>query len=151
MIIHILLFSLLISLFTCGLSIILEYDPTEQDSKQMLGYGIRKYFYKKRKAIEDRMNDDKERISQYYLRDTFDKFVYEHSIKELENLYNKELSYEKYFKPIFLCVYCMPSFWGTILWVSYFGFNHPIYWLTSIVCSVFINALIWNLFRRYDN
>ena len=71
-------------------------------------------------------------------------------MEEIESWKERKLNYEFYLKPIILCVYCMPSFWGTIIYVSLNGFTNPIEWILSCVMSVFINAFIWDLYTKLN-
>lgn len=62
-------------------------------------------------------------------------------------------------KPIIICVTCMPSIWGTIIWWGIFiATNEIFHWWTipvyilSIVSSSFINSVGWatfELIRKY--
>lgn len=158
--------SVIISLFTCGLNILFDYREGEPKRFQMLLFRFRKTLYDKRKLIENTRDEQINNAQQYYRnainslsgeQDIIDKKIKKYNlledvkIAELNNKAEDELWYEWYLKPIILCVYCMPSFWGSIIWVAYYGFNHPIEWVTSLVISVFINGLFWNIYRTYDN
>jgi hypothetical protein len=71
-------------------------------------------------------------------------------MEEIESWKERKLNYEFYLKPIILCVYCMPSFWGTIIYVSLNGFTNPIEWILCCTMSVFINAFIWDLYTKLN-
>lgn len=163
---QILLTSIIISLFTCGLNILFDYRDGEPKRFQMLLFRIRKYIYENRNKIESKRDYAIKNAQDYYrnainsLRGTQDvidvkidnyNILQDRKIKEINELAEKSLWYEWYLKPIFLCVYCMPSFWGTIIWLMLWGFNYPKYWIISVVISVFINGLFWNIYKFYDN
>jgi hypothetical protein len=158
--------SLLISLVTCGLNILFEYEEGLPKRYQMLFYSFRKWVSDKRKAQED-LRDKKMHLARDYYRNEINSLngrqdivdyktrryheLEENRFREIEKEFEDSLWYEWYLKPIFLCVYCMPSFWGTIIWVLLFGFTNPIQWALSLIISVFLNGLIWNIYKRYDN
>jgi hypothetical protein len=71
-------------------------------------------------------------------------------IEEIESWKERKLNYEFYLKPIILCVYCMPSFWGSIIYVSLNGFTNPVEWVLCCTMSVFINAFIWDLYTKLN-
>lgn len=158
--------SLLISLVTCGLNILFEYEEGFPKRYQMLFYRFRKWVSDKRKKAED-LRDKKMHLAKEYYRHEINNLSGEQHIidkkvqryheleearfREIEKEFEDDLWYEWYLKPIFLCVYCMPSFWGTIIWLLLFGFTSPIQWALSLIISVFLNGLIWNIYKRYDN
>lgn len=158
--------SLLISLVTCGLNILFEYEEGFPKRYQMLFYRFRKWVSDKRKKAED-LRDKKMHLAREYYRHEINNLSGEQHIidkkvqryheleearfREIEKEFEDDLWYEWYLKPIFLCVYCMPSFWGTIIWLLLFGFTSPIQWALSLIISVFLNGLIWNIYKRYDN
>lgn len=158
--------SLLISLVTCGLNILFEYEEGFPKRYQMLFYSFRKWVSDRRKKAED-LRDKKMHLAREYYRHEINNLSGEQHIidkkvqryheleearfREIEKEFEDDLWYEWYLKPIFLCVYCMPSFWGTIIWLLLFGFTSPIQWALSLIISVFLNGLIWNIYKRYDN
>lgn len=158
--------SLLISLVTCGLNILFEYEEGFPKRYQMLFYRFRKWVSDKRKKAED-LRDKKMHLAREYYRHEINNLSGEQHIidkkvqryheleearfREIEKEFEDDLWYEWYLKPIFLCVYCMPSFWGTIIWLLLFGFTSPTQWALSLIISVFLNGLIWNIYKRYDN
>ena len=158
--------SLLISLVTCGLNILFEYEEGFPKRYQMLFYRFRKWVSDRRKKAED-LRDKKMHLAREYYRHEINNLSGEQHIidkkvqryheleesrfREIEKEFEDDLWYEWYLKPIFLCVYCMPSFWGTIIWLLLFGFTSPIQWALSLIISVFLNGLIWNIYKRYDN
>lgn len=158
--------SVIISLFTCGLNILFDYREGEPKRFQMLLFRFRKLLYENRMRIENKRDISIHNAQEYYRsainalsgdQEIIDakiknyNILEDRKIKEINNKAESELWYEWYLKPILLCVYCMPSFWGSIIWVAYYGFNHPIEWVTTLVISVFINGLFWNIYRTYDN
>lgn len=62
-------------------------------------------------------------------------------------------------KPIILCVTCMPSFWGSILYFSMIIVNYDVeifydlqvyvQWLIIIISCSFINTLLWGMRNKY--
>lgn len=160
--------ALIISLFTCGLNILFRYDEGFSKRYQMIFYRFRKKVYDKRKE-EEELRDLRIKEAKEYYRNAINLLDYinceqnvvdskvsrynqleDAKIKEINEDFEKALSYEWYLKPIFLCVYCMPSFWGTIVWVALFGFSNPIQWAITLVISVFFNSIIWNIHEKYD-
>lgn len=166
MILEIIGVSIIISLFTCGLNIMFEYEEGFPKRYQMIFYSFRKWVSDKRKVQED-LRDKKMHLAREYYKHEINALSGEQSIvdkkisryhdleenrfRDIEKEFEDSLWYEWYLKPIFLCVYCMPSFWGTIIWISLFGFTMPIQWVLTLVISVFFNAIIWNIYKRYDN
>lgn len=167
-------FAFIISLVTCALAIITDYKPNEPKRFQMLLYWVKKPIIEYRERIEKECNKKIKEVNDYcnaaikgldalddclnpiYTQEQKDKklthwlTLQEENQNSLDQWKESKLEYEWYLKPIILCVYCMPSFWGSILWVAHLGFNYPIEWLTTITMSVFINAFIWNLYLKTD-
>jgi hypothetical protein len=57
-------------------------------------------------------------------------------------------------KPFVLCVTCMSSFWGTLIFWGQAYFNHlevtPVLvltWVYSCICASFINGLLWAYYQ----
>ena len=151
--------------FICGsLTLITEYVPNEPKRNQMLLYFVKKWIYQKREKVLSKRDADIKSAQEYFRNEINNlkddewreyKFnAYERKelaqIEMIQNRAEKELSYEWYLKPIILCVYCMPSFWGTAFWLLAVGFERPIDWILTLVISVFINAFIWNLYLKLD-
>lgn len=147
--------TLAISLFCCGLAIMLDYIPGEPKRHQMLLYWISKYFHDKRKSIEsarDKEIKDYQAYCKQAIKDNPNKL--EHYLNQEEQITDalninaeNRLAYEFWLKPIFLCVYCMPSFWGSLI---YFGSGNTdlVNWIITIVGSVFVNAVLWNAYLK---
>ena len=168
-------FALIISLVTCSLAIMSEYEPNQPKRFQMILYWLKKPIIDYREKIERQYQKELNNCNEYYsdcinelerINDKGEpmytpevkqkKFNYylstQQSRQELLELEKENiLSYEWYLKPIIICVYCMPSFWGSILWVSYFGFSMPLEWITTITMSVFINAILWNIYLKLND
>ncbi len=168
-------FALIISLVTCSIALMIEYKTNEPKRFQMLLFWVMKPIIEYREKVESEYQSKLKKANAYYtsaikgldaLSDNGEpiytqlqkekKLIHWLQLQEqkqtaLELEKESKLAYEWYLKPIFLCVYCMPSFWGSILWVAHFGFANPTEWLTTIVMSVFINAFIWNLYLKNDN
>jgi hypothetical protein len=158
--------SLIISLFTCGLNILFDYREGEPKRFQMLFFRFRKILYENRKRVETIKEINIANTQEYYRmainslqgsqevvdakRKRYEEME-DSKILAINKLAENELWYEWYLKPILLCVYCMPSFWGSIIWFSLYGFNYPIHYVLTLVSSVFINGLIWNIYNKYDN
>lgn len=167
-------FALIISLVTCAIAVMTDYKPNEPKRFQMLLYWVKKPIIQYREKIELEFTKNLNKANEYYsaairgldvLSDNgtpiYSEEVKQSKLKhwldmqekkqiELEMWKENKLAYEWYLKPIILCVYCMPSFWGSILWVAHIGFNHPVEWVTTITISVFINAFIWNVYLKID-
>jgi hypothetical protein len=169
------LFALIISLVTCSIAIMSDYQPNEPKRFQMLLYWLKKPIIDHHNKVEENYNKELKKANEYYSSairglealDDNGEPIYTQEQKDARLKYwmmmqsNKQewfevdkenkLAYEFYLKPIILCVYCMPSFWGTILWVAHIGFNNPIEWITTIVMSVFINAILWNIYLKLND
>lgn len=147
---------LLISLFCCGLAIMLDYIPNEPKRHQMILYWISKYFYDKRKSIEQKRDEEIKSLQAYYkqaVKDNPDKITHylneEEKRTDMVNIYaESKLWYEFYLKPIFLCVYCMPSFWGTLIYLIAPGDASILNWSVTVVSAVFVNAILWNVYLK---
>lgn len=55
-------------------------------------------------------------------------------------------------KPIILCVTCMASVWGTII---FFTFNPVVislfpYWIVSCFATAFLNTIIYSIYAKID-
>lgn len=156
--------SVIISLVTCSIAIMSDYKVGEPKRFQMLLYWLKKpiidfreriehiYTLKKRDAREyysnaiNSLQDNDVRNSKVkYYMDLQDK-----KMQEIESWKERKLNYEFYLKPIILCVYCMPSFWGSIIYVSLNGFTNPLEWVLCCTMSVFINAFIWDLYTKLN-
>lgn len=156
---EILITSLIIALFCCSWDIILEYKPGEPKRAQMLLYWLRKPFKDHEERLEDQyqqqvaeitgqwniaiqnelqnINPDELLIQQYQLER-------EHALKTAEFIKERQLDYQFYLKPILLCKYCFPSFYGTIIFILLNGFHVELWkeWLLSIICSVIMVGII---------
>ena len=58
-------------------------------------------------------------------------------------------------KPLVLCVTCMSSIWGTIIFGGQVYFNHlaitpllVLTWIYSCICASFINGLLWAYYQH---
>lgn len=156
--------SVIISLVTCSIAIMSDYKVGEPKRFQMLLYWLKKPIVDFRERIEHISNEKKKDAREYYsnainslqdndVRNSKVKYymdLQDTKMQEIESWKESKLNYEFYLKPIILCVYCMPSFWGSIIWVSLNGFTNPIEWILSCVMSVFINAFIWDLYTKLN-
>jgi hypothetical protein len=156
--------SVIISLVTCSIAIMSDYKVGEPKRFQMLLYWLKKPIVDFRERIEHISTQKKKDAREYYsnainslqendVRNSKVKYYMDLQDKKLEEIEfwkERKLNYEFYLKPIILCVYCMPSFWGSIIWVSLNGFTNPIEWILSCVMSVFINAFIWDLYTKLN-
>jgi hypothetical protein len=156
--------SVIISLVTCSIAIMSDYKVGEPKRFQMLLYWLKKPIVDFRERIEHISNEKKKDAREYYsnainslqendVRNSKVKYymdLQDKKLEEIESWKERKLNYEFYLKPIILCVYCMPSFWGSIIWVSLNGFTNPIEWILSCVMSVFINAFIWDLYTKLN-
>lgn len=156
--------SVIISLVTCSIAIMSDYKVGEPKRFQMLLYWLKKPIVDFRERIEHISNEKKKDAREYYsnainslqendVRNSKVKYymdLQDKKLEEIESWKEGKLKYEFYLKPIILCVYCMPSFWGSIIWVSLNGFTNPIEWILSCLMSVFINAFIWDLYTKLN-
>jgi hypothetical protein len=141
-----------------------DYKVGEPKRFQMLLYWLKKPIVDFRERIEHISTEKKKDAREYYsnainslqendVRNSKVKYymdLQDKKLEEIESWKERKLNYEFYLKPIILCVYCMPSFWGSIIWVSLNGFTNPIEWILSCVMSVFINAFIWDLYTKLN-
>ena len=156
--------SVIISLVTCSIAIMSDYKVGEPKRFQMLLYWLKKPIVDFRERIENISNQKKRDAREYYsnainslqdndVRNSKVKYymdLQDNKIKEIESWKENKLNYEFYLKPIILCVYCMPSFWGSIIYVSLNGFTNPVEWVLCCTMSVFINAFIWDLYTKLN-
>ncbi|MGI9143079.1 MAG: hypothetical protein ACR2IJ_07790, partial [Fluviibacter sp.] len=156
--------SVIISLVTCSIAIMSDYKEGEPKRFQMLLYWLKKPIVDFRTRIEHIYVQKQKDAREYYsnainslqdndVRNSKVKYYMDLQDKKLEDIEawkEKKLNYEFYLKPIILCVYCMPSFWGSIIYVSLNGFTNPVEWVISCTMSVFINAFIWDLYTKLN-
>jgi len=79
---------------------------------------------------------------------THDHFV--NCVNGLPNSYKWYKTLRFILKPIMLCVSCMPSFWGTLIWYvspHEFGIN----WVICVVSSVFVSSFIYDLHTKLND
>lgn len=156
--------SVIISLVTCSIAIMSDYKEGEPKRYQMLLYWLKKPIVDFRTRIEHIFVQKQKDAREYYsnainslqdndVRNSKVKYYMDLQDKKLEDIEawkEKKLNYEFYLKPVILCVYCMPSFWGSIIYVSLNGFTNPVEWIISCTMSVFINAFIWDLYTKLN-
>lgn len=156
--------SVIISLVTCSIAIMSDYKEGEPKRYQMLLYWLKKPIVDFRTRIEHIFVQKQKDAREYYsnainslqdndVRNSKVKYYMDLQDKKLEDIEawkEKKLNYEFYLKPVILCVYCMPSFWGSIIYVSLNGFANPVEWIISCTMSVFINAFIWDLYTKLN-
>lgn len=156
--------SVIISLVTCSIAIMSDYKEGEPKRYQMLLYWLKKPIVDFRTRIEHIFVQKQKDAREYYsnainslqdndVRNSKVKYYMDLQDKKLEDIEawkEKKLNYEFYLKPVILCVYCMPSFWGSIIYVSLNGFVNPVEWIISCTMSVFINAFIWDLYTKLN-
>jgi len=156
--------SVIISLVTCSIAIMSDYKVGEPKRFQMLLYWLKKPIVDFRERIEHISNEKKKDAREYYsnainslqdndVRNFKVKYymdLQDKKLEEIEAWKERKLNYEFYLKPVILCVYCMPSFWGSIIYVSLNGFTNPVEWILSCTMSVFINAFIWDLYTKLN-
>ncbi len=156
--------SVIISLVTCSIAIMSDYKEGEPKRYQMLLYWLKKPIVDFRTRIEHIYVQKQKDAREYYsnainslqdndVRNSKVKYYMDLQDKKLEDIEawkEKKLNYEFYLKPVILCVYCMPSFWGSIIYVSLNGFTNPVEWIISCTMSVFINAFIWDLYTKLN-
>ena len=156
--------SVIISLVTCSIAIMSDYKVGEPKRFQMLLYWLKKPIVDFRERIEHISNEKKKDAREYYsnainslqdndVRNSKVKYymdLQDKKLEEVEAWKERKLNYEFYLKPVILCVYCMPSFWGSIIYVSLNGFTNPVEWILSCTMSVFINAFIWDLYTKLN-
>jgi len=156
--------SVIISLVTCSIAIMSDYKEGEPKRYQMLLYWLKKPIVDFRTRIEHIYVQKQKDAREYYsnainslqdndVRNSKVKYYMDLQDKKLDDIEawkEKKLNYEFYLKPIILCVYCMPSFWGSIIYVSLNGFTNPVEWVISCTMSVFINAFIWDLYTKLN-
>ena len=156
--------SVIISLVTCSIAIMSDYKVGEPKRFQMLLYWLKKPIVDFRERIEHICNEKKKDAREYYsnainslqdndVRNSKVKYymdLQDNKMQEIEFWKERKLNYEFYLKPIILCVYCMPSFWGSIIYVSLNGFTNPLEWVLCCTMSVFINAFIWDLYTKLN-
>jgi len=156
--------SVIISLVTCSIAIMSDYKVGEPKRFQMLLYWLKKPIVDFRERIEHICNEKKKDAREYYsnainslqdndVRNFKVKYymdLQDKKLEEVEAWKERKLNYEFYLKPVILCVYCMPSFWGSIIYVSLNGFTNPVEWILSCTMSVFINAFIWDLYTKLN-
>jgi hypothetical protein len=156
--------SVIISLVTCSIAIMSDYKVGEPKRFQMLLYWLKKPIVDFRERIEH-ISVQKQRDAREYYSNTINSLqdndvrnskvkyymdLQDKKMQEIESWKERKLNYEFYLKPIILCVYCMPSFWGTIIYVSLNGFTNPVEWILCCTMSVFINAFIWDLYTKLN-
>lgn len=56
-----------------------------------------------------------------------------------------------FLKPTVLCISCMASYWGCVLFIGQNGFSLPLLKYIVIICisASFIQTFIWRLYERY--
>jgi len=156
--------SFIISLVTCSIAIMSDYKVGEPKRFQMLLYWLKKPIVDFRERIEHISTQKQRDAREYYstainslqdndVRNSKVKYymdLQDKKLEEIESWKENKLKYEFYLKPVILCVYCMPSFWGSIIWVGLNGFTNPVEWIISCTMSVFINAFIWDLYSKLN-
>lgn len=159
----ILLNSLIISLFCCSWAIIIDYDPNDPKHKQMLLYWLKKPFIDKMKEVEEKYQNwimDTQRdyadLRVSAVSDTERALLRDSEKRDLKKLHaslDNEMMKYFYLKPIILCVYCFPSFYGSIIYILLNGISFatlPQFFIT-IISSVILNGIIWNLYQKLLN
>lgn len=91
----------------------------------------------------------------YFLHKPFENLhidVKNNAKKFGKNSRKYKLSYFKWYvmKPIILCVTCFASVWGSLIWVSIYGFHFPIQWVITIVSASYLNTLLWHLLKKFQ-
>lgn len=163
--IEILLTSSIIALFCCSWDIILEYKHGEPKRAQMLLYWLRKPFKDHEERLEEQYQSEILAINSQWniaIQDQLqscapDELLIhkyqqerEHALKVAEFIKERQLGYQFYLKPILLCKYCFPSFYGTIIFILLNGFNVNMWkeWLLSIVCAVIMVGIISGIHEK---
>lgn len=168
---EIILTSLIIALFCSGLGILTEYNPDAPKRHQMLLYWLKKPLVDEQIKEENYHNsiinnNNKawdNAIMDLLSKPKIDKLMVdsyqdskEEMIKRVEKVREEKLNYQFYLKPFILCVYCFPSFWGSIIFFTLnytFNLFHvdlmliPI-WLITIIIALPINAIIYGVYEK---
>lgn len=160
---EILLTSLIIALFCVSWDILLTYEPEEPKRNQMLLYWLRKPHIDKNSSVTQAYQKEINEINNYYTPKINEAIVNDLKIilstmqhdrdEELlkaDTGKDKLLDYQFYLKPILLCKYCFPSFYGTIIFLMLNGFTINLWkeWLLSIVCSVILVGIISGIHEK---
>lgn len=130
---------------------VLSYEPGEPKRNQMLLYWLRKPFIDRENVVESIYKLEKNLIEDEY-KAWIHQAIQDDLIEKAKELQkNRDLSVSKiskekesklgwyfYLKPILLCKYCFPSFYGTIIFIMLHGFHLEMWkeWIISIVCAV---------------
>lgn len=165
--------SFIIALFCCSWDILLQYDPNEPKRNQMLLYFFRKCiedineiiqkrYIVKRKKVSDKFDECLVSINQTYkCGDNTEPYMEKRKMIERMRMdeimdinigEDKALNWQFYLKPILLCKYCFPSFYGTIIFILLNGFHVELWeeWLLSIICSVIMVGIISRVHEKLN-
>lgn len=139
---------ILIGAVCAGLGVLMDYLPNEPKYKQPLLYWLRKPFVDYEEEVE---RQRREAFNISVKEDGKCNRPPKNVSDKLRELKNRKLALFFYFKPLVLCVYCYPSFWGSLTFIALHGISLSLvpYLLISVIGAIPLTALFYVIYAKF--